>query len=81
MGIDGIQDHPDAKANCSLCRGGGLLDTGESYGCILTPCICTGQADQLTWDNIRKHYPNANYLPENQVVDATIPTRQLLRRS
>jgi len=56
IGLDGIPDHPNAVENCPICRGGGLLDDGNQYGCILVPCICTGEAYEETKRNIfRSH--------------------------
>jgi hypothetical protein len=54
IGIDGFPDHPKADPNCRICGGGGLLDDGNNYGCILVSCLCTGEATKETKEMVSR---------------------------
>ena len=43
IGVDGIENHPNADPGCPICDGGGLLDDGNNFASWLVPCICTGR--------------------------------------
>ncbi len=60
VGLDGIINHKDAKLDCPVCDGGGLLDDGDNYGCILVPCPCTGQASEDVVLKVCSSYPIMN---------------------
>lgn len=38
MASDGMPENKDADPNCKVCKGHGVVDTGEWFGCILDNC-------------------------------------------
>lgn len=54
---DGYQEPTDARADCPICSGGGLLDDGDNYGACMVPCLCTGRASKDVVWKVWKHYP------------------------
>ena len=47
---DGLPASSLANPGCTLCRGYGVVDTGENYGCILIACpecVDVDQVDEL----------------------------------
>ena len=44
---DGLPASSLANPQCGTCRGMGVVDTGENYGCILVPCEVCVDVDQV----------------------------------
>ncbi len=38
LGADGLYVNPKADPNCTTCRGHGVVDSGNDYGCFLINC-------------------------------------------